>query len=154
MSASKLSFSQQLRKIAKKQMSEVDGNICNIARDLFHSIADLTPVGKTEYVTAGGKVWHNIPGELVNNWQPAVNYIKTKLQAVPGPKREGIHKRIDTTIINGSFKKDGFVSFTNITPYVNLAENVGWLPPRWSGRTGPYGMVKNSIAMILSKYGY
>ena len=27
-----------------------------------------------------------------------------------------------------------------------MAENIGWPAPRWSGRTGPYFMVKNSVA--------
>lgn len=148
----KKSFSDKLKQITQKQLKEVDETICDISRDLFKTIVDKTPVGKSEYVTASGKVWFNIPGELVNNWQSAVNSILLKIQSRPGPEKTGAIKRIDRTIVNGSFKKDGFVSLTNSTPYANMAENIGWPAPRWSGRTGPYFMVKNSIAEILAKY--
>lgn len=145
----RLSFSEKLKQIAKKQLKEVDAITCNISRDLFHTIVDKTPVGLPEY--PGGK-YNPSPGELVNNWQSAVNSINTNKQQRPGPNKTGAHKRIDTTIVNGSFVKDGFVSFTNSTSYVNLAENIGWPEPTWTGKTGPYMMVKNSIADILSKY--
>ena len=148
------SFSDKLRKIANKQLKEVDQSVCKIARDFCHSVVELTPVGKSEYESRGGRTWENIPGELVNNWQPAVNSINTSLQQRPGPSKTGAHKRIDTTIVNGTFKQDAYISFTNATPYVNLAEKIGWPEPRWSGKTGPYAMVSRSIAEILSKYGY
>ena len=144
------SFSDKLRKIANKQLKEVDQSVCKIARDFCHSVVALTPVGLSEY--PGGLI--NVPGELVNNWQPAVNSINTSLQQRPGPSQTGAHKRIDTIIVNGTFKQDGYISFTNATPYVNLAEKIGWPEPRWSGKTGPYAMVSRSIAEILSKYGY
>ena len=144
------SFAYKLRKIANKQLKEVDQSVCKIARDLCHSVVELTPVGLSEY--PGGLI--NVPGELVNNWQPAVNSINTSLQQRPGPSKTGAHKRIDTTIVNGTFKQDGYISFTNATHYVNLAEKIGWPEPRWSGKTGPYAMVSRSIAEILSKYGY
>lgn len=144
------SFADKLRKIANKQLKEVDQNVCKIARDFCHSVVELTPVGLSEY--PGGLI--NVPGELVNNWQPAVNSINTSLQQRPGPSKTGAHKRIDTIIVNGTFKQDGYISFTNATPYVNLAEKIGWPEPRWSGKTGPYAMVSRSIAEILSKYGY
>ena len=152
MSASKKTFSEKLAQIAKKQMKEVDSAICKMSRELFHQIVNLTPVGKNEYISAGGKVWYNTPGELVNNWQPAVMSVDTNLQQRPGPNKTGAHKRIDTVIVNGSFLTDGYVSFANSTPYVMNAENIGWPEPRWTGRTGPYLMVKTSIAEIISKY--
>lgn len=144
------SFSDKIRKIANKQLKEVDQSVCKIARDFCRSVVELTPVGLSEY--PGGLI--NVPGELVNNWQPAVNSINTSLQQRPGPSKTGAHKRIDTIIVNGTFKQDGYISFTNATPYVNLAEKIGWPEPRWSGKTGPYAMVSRSIAEILSKYGY
>lgn len=147
----KLSFSEKLKKIAKKQLKEVDASCCQIARDTFHLIVDKTPVGLPEY--PNGK-YNPKPGELVNNWQSAVNTISMALQQRPGPSKTGAHKRIDTTIINGSFMKDGFVSFTNSTSYVNLAENIGWPAPMWTGKTGPYMMIKNSVADIISKYKF
>ena len=91
----KKSFSDKLKQITQKQLKEVDETICDISRDLFKTIVDKTPVGKSEYVTASGKVWFNIPGELVNNWQSAVNSILLKIQSRPGPEKTGAIKRID-----------------------------------------------------------
>ncbi len=145
----KLSFSEKLKKIAQKQLKEVDSSCCQIARDTFHLVVDNTPVGLPEY--PNGKI-NPSPGELVNNWQSGVNSIVLSKQQRPGPSKTGAHKRIDTTIVNGSFMKDGFVSLTNSTSYANLAENIGWPKPKWSGVTGPYHMIKNSVVEILSKY--
>lgn len=143
------SFSDKLKAITAKQKKEIDSNICLFSRQLFHSIIEYTPVGQEWY----GKFHNDKPGWLVNNWQPAVNSINLSLQQRAGKNKTGAHKRIDTVVINGSFLRDGYVTLTNNVHYAFRAEYAGWPAPEWSGKVGPYGMVRKSIIDIMSKYG-
>lgn len=143
------SFSDKLKAITAKQKKEIDSNICLFSRQLFHSIIEYTPVGQEWY----GKFHNDKPGWLVNNWQPAVNSIDLSLQQRAGKNKTGAHKRIDTVVINGSFLRDGYVTLTNNVHYAFRAEYAGWPAPEWSGKVGPYGMVRKSVIDIMSKYG-
>jgi hypothetical protein len=49
----KKSFSDKLKQITQKQLKEVDETICDISRDLFKTIVDKTPVGKSVFVNGG-----------------------------------------------------------------------------------------------------
>ena len=146
--AARKSFADQVAKVIAKQKKEIDEACCRVVRELMHSIIDYTPVGKEWY----GNFHNTSPGTLVNNWQPAINSLSTYTQQRPGPSKTGARRRVDMTVVNGTFLKDGYVTFANSTPYANLAENIGWMPPKWSGATGPYAMVRKSIAEIKSKY--
>lgn len=143
------SFSDKLKAITAKQKKEIDSNICLFSRQLFHSIIEYTPVGQEWY----GKFHNDKPGWLVNNWQPAVNSIDLSLQQRAGKNKTGAHKRVDTVVINGSFLRDGYVTLTNNVHYAFRAEYAGWPAPEWSGKVGPYGMVRKSVIDIMSKYG-
>lgn len=143
------SFSESISKTIQKQKKQIDANLCNLVRELMHSIIDYTPVGKQWY----GNRYNATPGELVNNWQPAINSVNSNLQQRAGPNKTGAHRRVDGVVKNGTFTKDAFVTFTNATPYAFRAEYAGWPAPEWSGATGPYRMVGKGIADILSKYG-
>lgn len=145
----KKSFSDKLKAITTKQKKEIDKSICSLSRELFHSIIEYTPVA-AEWMSAR---YGATPGWLVNNWQPAINSVNLSLQQRVGPNKTGAHKRVDTTIVNGSFLKDGYVTFTNNVPYAFRAEYAGWPAPQWSGTVGPYGMVRKSVVDIMSKYG-
>lgn len=143
------SFSDKLKAITAKQKKEIDSNICLFSRQLFHSIIEYTPVGQEWY----GKFHNDKPGWLVNNWQPAINSVDTSLQQRAGKNKTGAHKRVDTVVINGSFLRDGYVTLTNNVHYAFRAEYAGWPAPEWSGKVGPYGMVRKSVIDIMSKYG-
>ena len=148
--AARKSFADQVAKVIAKQKKEIDEACCRVVRELMHSIIDYTPVGKEWY----GNFHNASPGTLVNNWQPTINSISLQYQQRRGPNKTGAHKRIDTTVVNGSFLKDGYVSFSNSTPHAYLAEVTGWPAPRWSGTVGPYEMMWKSILDILTKYKY
>lgn len=144
MSASKFSFSEKIAKSIKNTKNKVDWQTVNLAHDLFHLIVDKTPVGRE----IDGD---DSPGQLVNNWQPAVSGITIKVQQRPGPNKEGAHRRIDGVIQRGIFTKDNFVSFSNSTEYTWRAEYGGWEEPRWRG-SPPYYMIRDSLIEISSKY--
>lgn len=143
------SFSDKLKAITAKQKKEIDSNICLFSRQLFHSIIEYTPVASEFWSSRYGTK----PGWLVNNWQPSVNSVDLSLQQRVGPNKTGAHKRVDTIVVNGSFLRDGYVTFTNNVPYAFRAEYAGWPAPEWSGRVGPYGMIRKSVVDIMSKYG-
>ena len=91
MAASKLSFSDKIKKSIKNTKNQIDWGITNLSHDLFHLIVDKTPVGRE----LDGD---DSPGMLVNNWQPAIGRIELKLQQRPGPNKQGAHRRIDGVI--------------------------------------------------------
>lgn len=144
MAASKLSFSDKIKKSIKNTKNQIDWGITNLSHDLFHLIVDKTPVGRE----LDGD---DSPGMLVNNWQPAIGRIELKLQQRPGPNKQGAHRRIDGVVQRGNFMKDNFVTFSNSTEYAWRAEYGGWEEPRWNG-SPPYYMIRDSLIEISSKY--
>lgn len=135
-------FSAQVELSKKLTEERIDFAVTKIARELFNTIIEKTPVGESP-----------TRGTLVNNWQAAVNSFDESLSSRPAPSRSGPSRRMELIITKGNFlAKDAFVTLTNATDYAWRAEFGGWTPPQWRG-TPPYGMVRLSLAEIASKYG-
>lgn len=143
------SFTDSISKSVEKTKKQIDWTMTKIAKDLFVSIVNYTPVGNPDVDPH--------PGLLVNRWQVGLNSVNTNVQQRPSPTKSGPLRRIDGQVQRGIFLKDGYISFTNSSEYAWRAEWGGWNSGatagegRWTG-TEPYHMVEKSLIDIASKY--
>lgn len=117
-----------------------------IANELFTEVVKRTPVADGTWGPAG---------TLKNNWRTGFGIGKYNTAFSKTPNTAGMNSYSEISKIRDSREfvgKDGEISFTNTTPYAYRAEVIGWPRPRWSGRVGPYAMVRNSLTMVAPKY--
>lgn len=139
-----MGFASGVGKSAAKMQKQVNDAVNNRATELFKTIISKTPIGLSD-----------TKGQLINNWY--VGYGKGKYNRSKGaaPNTSGMNSYNQVATIAKSYEflgKDGEISFANSVNYAFRAEYAGWPAPKWSGKIGPYAMVRNSLTEIASKY--
>lgn len=141
-----MGFTDSIRKSIKTVQEDINTATNKIAIDLFTEVVKRTPIADGTF---------GPPGTLVNNWyfgQGIGNY-NTSFSASPNPSANTSYNEIARARDSKEFiGKDGEISLTNSTSYGYRAEYIGWPKPKWSGRVGPYAMVRNSLTVISAKY--
>ncbi len=141
-----MGFADSIKNSTKKIKEEVNTSINRIADDLFTEVVKRTPVADGSWGAAG---------TLINNWYVGFGAGNYNTSFSDTPNRMGIssYSQILKLVSSREFvSKDGEISYTNSTPYAYRAEIIGWPQPEWSGRVGPYAMVRNSLTVIAPKY--
>jgi hypothetical protein len=133
-----MGFAASVRQNTSRMIARVDYAIQARARKLFTHIVDLTPS------PANGAPFSK--GLLANQWYVAVNGISDELSSSCSPSGADSISRINSIPVGVWRSADGFVSMANNVDYAFQAEYIGWLPPRWTGRQGPYAMVSSGFA--------
>lgn len=132
-------FADSIKINSTKILAEIQAKCYTITDDLFTTVVYNTPVLK---------------GELINNWFTSTGDIlssatTTTLDTAGNDSLLNIESLSQEDLFNG---KDDIASLTNNIDYSYNAEFIGWPLPEWSGRVGPYAMVRNSLTQIAAKY--
>jgi hypothetical protein len=132
-------FSDSLKLNTSKVLEEIKVNCYKIMDDLFIKVVYKTPV---------------LTGALKNNWFTAVggNFSNATTSTTDPNGNDSllsIQVLKDADLFQG---KDSIASMSNNLTYAANAEYIGWPKPGWSGRVGPYAMVRNSLTEISAKY--
>lgn len=141
-----MGFADSVKLSAEKMQGEVNSKIVDVAQQLFTSIVVATPVNQDPHAKKRG--------ELKNNWmvgQGIDNYNRTYTASFDEDGSASLTQIASfrgSTLFEG---QDNEISLTNIVPYGYKAEVTGWPLPWWTGRVGPYAMVRNSMLEIVSK---
>jgi hypothetical protein len=151
-SARGLSFVQQIEANNVKAMEAVNKKCYDVAKELFTMIVDKTP----SPIHPGP--WAK--GQLVNNWFPidGADYSTETTEVLSDFGADSLARISQIGRGEQFLFKDGTVTISNNLPYAVRAEEIGWPPPEWSGKSGsdghggPYRMVSLSIQYISNKY--
>lgn len=149
-----MGFAEDVLKFQQKALADANRSICNATEGLLTNVVALSPDSPTRkgpYST----------GVVKGNWYTAINGFNYSVDSTPDPSGASSLSRIKATLATMPFLgKDATVTLTNSTSYVNFVENVGW--PKdypgnntgwdWSGKSGPYSMVKTSVSNFRGKY--
>jgi len=137
-----MGFADSVAKTATKMQEQVNAKAVEISTTLFTVLVSKTPIADGRY---------GLPGTLVNNWFVGYGvgaYNKSFIPS-PNPSANNSYSQIATIRNSKEFlSKDGEISLTNSTPYAYRAEILGWPAPLWSGRYGPYAMVRNTLTTV------
>lgn len=133
-----MSFGDSVAANCEIMLQDVDAACYRITWELFTQIVHRTPV---------------LTGLLKNQWYAlASSDFSTEVNISTDKSGNGSLSRI--TALRGSkmfLGKDGTMTMANNLPYADLAENIGWNPPQWSGKVGPYAMVRLSFVDIAAR---
>jgi hypothetical protein len=135
-----MGFADSIKLAASKMQSQVNAKIDEVATDLFTTIVNKSPI---------------LTGNLSNNWYVGLGSGNYNYSYSMSTNKDGVQSRNQISLLRNVTEflgKDGEVSFTNSTPYGRNAEYLGWPTPQWSGRVGPYAMVRNSLLEVATKY--
>lgn len=141
------SFASSVMSNCNRVLREVNDKCYAIARELFTSIVQLSP----SPINPG----YFADGYLVNQWYPVDGPAFSDERGAEGDiSKNGMGSLTRISVLRGNqFRSgDGAVTLTNNVEYAYQAEAIGWLPPEWSGRQGPYRMVAQSLQKISNKY--
>lgn len=153
-------FAESLRAQVDNILSQVDSRCYSIAYELF-----ITTIQNTPHTTKWSR------GNLINDWHCAANSYSSALFSPPDingnstvngntdPTGSGSISRVtDFKDAKTFLGKDGFLSLTNNQPYAYRVEYLGFPEEdsaggwHWTGRVGPYAMVRNSLTLVSAKY--
>lgn len=134
-----MSFAKSVKTSADKIRKQVNTAMLLRVQDAGRTLIRKTPVST---------------GLLINNWNVGfgVNVPKFFTQSTSTTGSASLTRIASITSSSEFLGKDGIVNFVNITPYAYRAEVLGWPQPTWSGRVGPYAMVRNTITYMKGKY--
>lgn len=142
-----MGFADSVAANAAKMQQNVNDQITAITAELFTAIVENSPVNVLPEAEKRG--------ELKNNWYTAFgqgNYNTTYSSVFDSNGSASLSQAALPLGTNEFLGKDSAISFTNIVPYGYIAEVLGWQPPYWTGRVGPYAMIRNSMTEVLSQY--
>jgi len=140
-------FADSVKISADKLQAGINVKIGAISQELFSAIVENTPVNQDPLANKRGELKNNwCYGEGVDNYNTSYS-LSFDESGIASLSQAGLART--TEQFNG---KDGAVSLTNSVPYGYLAEVTGWISPTWSGRVGPYAMIRNSMIEVISKY--
>lgn len=139
-------FADSIKLHSQRILEEINKKCYTITWNLFTSIVQLSPSPSNPGPYADGL--------LVNQWYPKVGKgFSSQLTSATSPYGSGSLSRINGIMGGKEFlKKNGTITLTNNVHYGILAEKIGWNPPEWTGRQGPYRMVARSIQLTAAKY--
>jgi len=141
-----MSFLDDIKAFREQALQDVSKATNAIVYDLFTEVVARSPSPSNPGLFAKGL--------LANQWYTGVGgAYSSDLSSATNDIGVNSLSRISATLSQNPFlRKDNTVTFTNNTEEAYYAEVLGWLPPIWSGRTGPYKMVASSVQSILNKY--
>jgi len=142
-----MGFADGVKASVEKVQQQVNSRITQQAEQLFRGIVSYSPVNLEFHASKRG--------ELINNWwygEGAGNYNLTHSSAFDASGTSSYNEAAKARNSTEFLGKDGEISFTNSTPYIMLAEYSGWQPPKWSGRVGPYAMVRKALNDNTAQY--
>lgn len=134
-----MGFAESIRINSSKVLEETQAKCYLIMDELFNNVIGRTPVLK---------------GDLINNWfanpSETPSYETTTTLDLSGYNSKlSVENLYQANLFNG---KDDVASLTNNLPYAANAEYLGWPEPNWSGKVGPYSMVRDSLLVVATKY--
>jgi hypothetical protein len=137
-------FAASIRQHSDNVLKSVNNRAVEAVKFLFTKVVEYTPspTNKGNFAT----------GWLVNQWYPDIKGFSEELSGAKSDTGAGSLSRIQKIPAGLFYKNDTTVTLTNNVHYVNLAENLGWEPPNWSGDIGPYRMVYRAIQTTMVKY--
>lgn len=133
-----MSFTDAINLGIEKVMRAVDKKCYSITFDWFTAVVRNTPVLK---------------GHLINSWYPQVGRgFSNEVETSYSKTGSASLSRINALANSGTFyKKNGAMTMTNNLDYSRRAEYDGWPTPQWSGKVGPYAMVRLSLLNVAMK---
>lgn len=136
-------FSEVINKFCQSTPDKVDLKCVTMTRELFRSIILKTPVSDREH-----------KGRLVGNWNVKLNGFDFNTSNKFSPERSGPIRRMESIVKKGIFYGDDvWVTMSNGIEYAYRAEYLGWPETEgWSGKVGPYAMVRNGVLEVVTKY--
>ena len=140
-----MGFAEDIKKKTEKVKSEINESVNGIAKELFESIVDKTPVET---------------GRFKNNWYVGTNNISTESnESSMDSSGSASYSRINSLSNDKTFLgKDGYVSLsTSVVGYNNQYGDYVFYPYLieyygWSKKKRPEGMVRVSLVEIATKY--
>lgn len=148
-----MSFAAAIKAFEEKALAQANTSVSNAVESLFNEVVFLSPdpPGKGGYAK----------GVVKNSWYTSINGVDLTIGSTPNPTGAASLSRIKAALSSKPFlRKDGFITLTNSTPYINYVENIGW--PKnypgnstgwaWTGKVGPYSMVKTSVTNFRGRY--
>lgn len=141
-----MSFLDDIKAFKEQALQDVSQATNAIVYDLFTEVVARSPSPSNPGVFAKGLLANQWWTETGGAYSPSLTSATNSM---------GIDSlsRISKMLAQQPFlKHDNSVSLTNNTEEAYYAEVLGWKPPIWSGRTGPYMMVASSVSAILNKY--
>ena len=146
-----MGFGDSVKLSVAKMEKSLSDNILATTTDLFNTTVSLTPVATN--MTFKGLPAN--PGELINNWYTGygINVSdKSYNHFAANILGSDSYQRISEVAKSVEFiGKDSEISLTNSTPYGFRAEYAGWPAPKWTGKSVPYGMVRNALLQVAAK---
>lgn len=141
-----MSFLDDIKAFREQALQDASNATNLIVSDLFTEVVARSPSPSNPGVFAKGLLanqwWTETGGAYSSSLTSSTNDIGVDSLS-----------RISQMLAQQPFlKHDNSVSLTNNTEEAYYAETLGWKPPIWSGRTGPYMMVATSVQSILNKY--
>lgn len=133
------SFAESVQANCKRVLEEVDRKCYSITWQLFTTIVHKTPV---------------LTGALTNNWFPAVGANNYSAETTTTLSKSGSGSLSRINSLSGKklfYGRDNVVTLTNNLSYAFRAEYEGWPAPQWSGKVGPYAMVRTSLLKVASE---
>ncbi len=138
-------FLDSIRINVMKMKAQINTSVLEVATDLFKHTITYSPVLK---------------GVLINNWYTATNGATNMSFVEASRSKTGSDSlaRVAALVASREFAgKDGQISLSNSTPYAYRAEYVGWPADdpeskNWSGKIGPYAMVRKALVVTSTKY--
>lgn len=121
-----------------KLLRVVDKKCYSITWNWFTDVIQNTPV---------------LNGHLINSWFPQVGKtFSTQTETSHSKTGSASLARISSLTNSGTFyKKDGAMTMANNLDYARRAEYDGWPSPQWSGKVGPYAMVRLTLLKVAMK---
>jgi len=143
-----LGFADSIRLTAEKQLAEVDKKVEGVAVELFTAVVNFSPN------QIKGAIYSK--GEFINNWHAARNGEDLSNTGWFSDTGEG--SRLSIAGIKAAktfYRRDGFVTLSNSTPYAELVEYKGWptsINPAWIRNLPPYAPVRSAWSHVVPKF--
>ena len=135
------SFASSVKDSIKIHMEDINKRLTEFTADTLRDVVEMSP---SEPIGSKYAI-----GLLKNQWYIAFNSRSHQYSEVAD--QAGTQSLAEVQKVIGSkvfLNKDGFVTFTNKSPYGVFAEKLGWYPnpdhPHWKG-TPPYAMMDRAV---------
>ena len=162
------SFADSIKANIKEVKQEVNDKIVKVFKDVAYNTVYLTPSPSWNLSPRGisGNIAYYSDGLLANQWYPAENKTSEEFTRSESDHGGDSYSRLAAmNNVKTFLGKDGFLSFTNNTPYAYRVEVLGYPKgaaqntagfPTWNSWTGdvkPYAMVDQSLIKVKAEIG-
>lgn len=146
-----MTLSLDIKKWEEKALLAINKSFCNKVEELF-----VEPVKESPDPPGVGGF---AKGLLKNSWFVQVNGTDDTVGTVPNAIGADSLSRIKAVLtIYPFYGKDAYITLTNSVEHAYRAEVLGWPQGEgthgftWSGRVGPYSMIRTAVTNFKGKY--